>query len=89
MRLEHGTLDQLNPQQFREEVALAVACIAEGGIDAARSSHNPTGCSPSTLHPTNCAFFIQTQFGLLVAKYNATGPIDFIQGCFRFAKPGG
>jgi len=35
MRLEHGTLDQLSPEQFRAEVALAVACIAEGGIDAA------------------------------------------------------
>ena len=36
MRLEHGTLDQLSPQQFRAEVALAVACIAEGGIDTAK-----------------------------------------------------
>jgi hypothetical protein len=35
MRLAHGTLDQLSPQQFRAEVALAVACIAEGGIDTA------------------------------------------------------
>ena len=35
MRLEHGTLDQLAPEQFRAEVALAVACIAGGGIDAA------------------------------------------------------
>jgi hypothetical protein len=35
MRLEHGTLDRLSPQQFRAEVALAVACIAEGGTEAA------------------------------------------------------
>jgi hypothetical protein len=35
MRLARGTLDQLSPQQFRAEVALAVACIAEGGIDTA------------------------------------------------------
>jgi hypothetical protein len=35
MRLAHGTLDQLNPQRFRTEVALSVACIAEGGIDTA------------------------------------------------------
>ena len=37
MRLVHGTLDQLTPEQFREEVALAVACIAEGGIDEAEN----------------------------------------------------
>jgi hypothetical protein len=36
MRLAHGTLDQLNPQRFRTEVALSVACIAEGGIDTAK-----------------------------------------------------
>jgi len=35
MRLERGTLDRLSPEQFRAEVALAVACIAGGGIDAA------------------------------------------------------
>jgi hypothetical protein len=35
MRLAHGTLDQLSPQQFRTEVALSVACIADGGIDTA------------------------------------------------------
>jgi len=35
MQLAHGTLDQLSPQRFRTEVALAVACIAKGGIDAA------------------------------------------------------
>jgi hypothetical protein len=35
MRFEHGTLDQLSPQQFRADVALAVACIFEGGIEAA------------------------------------------------------
>ncbi len=35
MRLEHGRLDQLSPKQFRAEVALAVACIAESSVDAA------------------------------------------------------
>jgi hypothetical protein len=35
MRLAHGTLDHLGPEQFRKETSLAVACIAEGGIDAA------------------------------------------------------
>jgi len=35
MRLAHGTLDQLSPEQFRAKVVLAVACIAGGGIDAA------------------------------------------------------
>ena len=35
MRLAHGTLDQLSPEQYRAKVASAVACIAGGGIDAA------------------------------------------------------
>jgi hypothetical protein len=35
MRLTHGTLAQLSPQRFRTEVALSVACIAEGCIDTA------------------------------------------------------
>ena len=45
MRLEHGTLDQLTPEQFRAEVALAVACIAEGGIDAAEKLAQSYGLS--------------------------------------------
>jgi hypothetical protein len=33
MRLEHPTLDGLSPERFAEEVATALACIAEAGPD--------------------------------------------------------
>lgn len=35
MRVEFGTLDHLGPDRFRAEVAIAVACIEEGGIEMA------------------------------------------------------
>ena len=35
MRVEHSTLDGLCPARFREEVAIACACVAEGGTDMA------------------------------------------------------
>ena len=50
------------------------------------SSHYPTRCSPSTLHPTFALFF-PNNHSACWAKYKSTGPIDFIQGCFPFAKP--
>lgn len=33
MRLEHSTLDGLSAAQFREEVRVAEACIAEAGAE--------------------------------------------------------
>ncbi|HUZ91541.1 MAG TPA: hypothetical protein VMU78_06545 [Methylocella sp.] len=35
MRLAHGTLHHLRPEQFREKAALAVASVTEGGIETA------------------------------------------------------
>jgi len=32
MRLEHGTLDALSPDQFQREVEIALACIAAGPL---------------------------------------------------------
>jgi hypothetical protein len=49
MGLPHGTLDRLSPQQFRAEVALAVACIAEGGIDTAEKLAQSYGPYPFRL----------------------------------------
>lgn len=37
MRLEHSTLDGLSRSQFKQEVAIGIACIEEGGILAAES----------------------------------------------------
>jgi hypothetical protein len=31
MRLEHGTLDQLSPARFTEEVFVSALCVAEAG----------------------------------------------------------
>lgn len=33
IRLEYGTLDHLGPEQFRNEVAIAMACIRETGAE--------------------------------------------------------
>lgn len=35
LRLEHGTLDRLDPHAFAAEVVTAVMCIEAGGADAA------------------------------------------------------
>ena len=35
MRLEHSTLDGLADWQFADEVAIGVACIEQGGVEAA------------------------------------------------------
>lgn len=37
MRLGHGTLDHLDPDSFDLEVRIAIACIEEGGLEAAES----------------------------------------------------
>lgn len=33
MRSEHGTLDHLSPDTFAAEVAIAVMCIEDGGME--------------------------------------------------------
>jgi len=87
MRLAHGTLDQLSHSNSARKSLWRLLASQKAASTRPRSSHNPTAVAlrRCTQH---LRFFTQTQFGLLVAKYNATGPIDFIQGCFRFAKPG-
>jgi len=35
MRLQHDILSRLSKRQFAREVRLCVACIIEGGVDAA------------------------------------------------------
>jgi len=45
MRLAHGTLDHLAPEQFRVEVTLAVS--PKAAATQPRCSHNPTGYSAS------------------------------------------
>lgn len=37
MRCEKGTLDGLSAHEFVKEAAIACACIAEGGTDAAEA----------------------------------------------------
>ena len=38
MRLQYATLSHLDARTFAEECAIGVACIREGGIDAAESN---------------------------------------------------
>lgn len=35
MRLEYGTLDHISREQFRTEITIGLACIREGGTEAA------------------------------------------------------
>lgn len=37
MRLEHSTLDSLTPKQFKDEVAVGMACVDADGIDNAEA----------------------------------------------------
>ena len=43
MRLENSTLDHLSGRQFAREVALCVACVDEGGTDAAERNARSFG----------------------------------------------
>ena len=43
MRLQHDILSRLSRQQFAREVRLCVACIREGGLDAAERNAQSFG----------------------------------------------
>ncbi len=43
MRLEHGTLDGLAGWQFEKEIKIGVACVDEGGTEAAESNAKSYG----------------------------------------------
>ena len=43
MRLQHDILSRLSKQQFTREVRLCVACIREGGLDAAERNAQSFG----------------------------------------------
>lgn len=43
MRLQHSILGNLSKQQFSREVTLCIACIKEGGIDAAERNAQSFG----------------------------------------------
>ena len=43
MRLEHGTLDALSPEQFQREVEIALACIAAGPLADSEALANSYG----------------------------------------------
>ena len=43
MRLQYSTLDHLDTDTFAHEVAIAVACIKEGGVEAAERNARSFG----------------------------------------------
>lgn len=43
MRLQHSILGNLSKQQFSREVTLCIACIKEGGVDAAERNAQSFG----------------------------------------------
>lgn len=47
MRLEHGTLDALSPERFREEVVIACRCIAAAPIGESDALAQSYGLVPS------------------------------------------
>ena len=62
MRLAHGTLDQLSHSNSARKSLWRLLASQKAASTRPRSSHNPTGCSPSTLHPT---------FALFLPKHNS------------------
>lgn len=43
MRLNHVTLNHLTRDDFREEIAICIACIKLGGVDAAEKTARSFG----------------------------------------------
>jgi hypothetical protein len=43
MRLAHSTLDRLSARQFKREVDISIACIREGGKEAAERNAQSFG----------------------------------------------